>query len=163
MNDEATSSGEPKPDMASVVPLSDSQPPGQDKDFKDTHRRARQFLQSFKWVAAIDEEYLGAAIENIVCIFLFKITPARAGVDSWIWVVVGDIPPAYLTCDECKTPYEALDGYIGAMEQWVIAARAGKSVERLIPVNVPPTAKNAEMLGSRLKFLGEKVLPMLKE
>src|SRR3954468_3164421 len=98
MSQETPLGGEPKPDMDSVVPLSDSQPPGQDREFKDAHERARQFLRSFKWVAAIEEEFLGAAIENIVLIFLFKIRPARTGVDSWIWVVVGDVPPAYLTC-----------------------------------------------------------------
>ncbi|WP_208636415.1 hypothetical protein [Mesorhizobium helmanticense] len=45
------------------------------------------------------------------------------------------------------------------MEEWVEAARQGKSVAELIPVNVPA---NAEMLDRRLKFLDEKVLPELQ-
>jgi hypothetical protein len=45
-----------------------------------------------------------------------------------------------------RLPYEALDGYIGAMEEWVEAAWLGKSVADLIPVNVPANPANAEML-----------------
>jgi hypothetical protein len=151
------------PDMSSVVPLSSDSPPGQTKEFKETHLRARQYLQRQSWVAKIEEEYLGGGVDGIMFIFLFKIQPARAGVDPWNWVIVGDIPPAYITCDDCKTPYEALDGYIGAMEQWVEAARAGKSVDGLIPVNVPATPANAEMLNSRLKFIDSEILPLLKD
>lgn len=156
-----TNQGE-QPDLDSVTPLSPDHPPGQDADFKAAHRQAQQYLSAHRWVAGIEKEYLGAALHGIVYIFLFKIRPAQAGVDSWLWVIVGDLPPAYLTCDECKTPSEALDGYIGAMEEWVAAVRAGRSVAELIPVNVPATPENAEMLGSRLAFLEEKVMPMLE-
>jgi hypothetical protein len=152
----------PLPDLNSVVALSPDHPPGQTKEFKETHRRARQYLQSQNWVAEIEKEYLGGGTDGIVFIFLFKIRPARAGVDSWIWVVVGDLPPAYLTCDHCKTPSEALDGYIGEMEEWVKAARTGASVAELIPVNVPATPANAEMLSSRLQFLEREILPLLE-
>jgi hypothetical protein len=76
---------------------------------------------------------------------------------------VGDVPPAYIPGDDLKTPYDALDGYIGAMEEWVEAARQGKSVADLISVNVPANPANAEMLDRRLKFLDEKVLPDLRE
>ncbi|WP_292509327.1 hypothetical protein [Mesorhizobium sp.] len=49
------------------------------------------------------------------------------------------------------------------MEEWVEAARQGKSVGDLIPVNVPANPANAEMLDRRLKFLDEKVLPELQK
>ncbi|MBZ9854320.1 hypothetical protein LB566_10935 [Mesorhizobium sp. CA13] len=76
---------------------------------------------------------------------------------------MGDVPPAYMPGDDVETPYEALDGYIGAMDEWVEAARQGKSVAKLIPVNVPANPANAEMLGGRLKFLDEKILPLLEK
>lgn len=149
------------PDFSSVTPLSPENPPGQDAEFKDMHKRARQYLGGHKWVTAIEEEYLGAAVSGIIYIFLFKIHPGRPDVDEWRWVIVGDVPPAYMTCDRCKNPAEALERYIGAMEEWVEAARAGKPVDQFIPVNVPPTRENAEMLAGRLQFLDEKVLPTL--
>jgi len=157
MNEDVRSNDGPTPDLDSVTPLSSEYPPGQSKEFKETHQRAREYLQRHTWVAAIEEEYLGGGTDGIMFIFLFKIRPARPEVDSWTWVIVGDLPSAYLTCEDCKTPYEALDGYIGAMEEWVEAARAGKSVEGLIPVNVPATPANAELLGGRLQFLDREI------
>ncbi|TIU89708.1 MAG: hypothetical protein E5W03_03120 [Mesorhizobium sp.] len=77
-------------------------------------------------------------------------------------MIVGDVPPAYLPADDATTPFEVLDSYIGALEEWVEAAREGKSVAELIPVNVDATPANAEMLAGRLKFLDERILPELK-
>lgn len=93
---------------------------------------------------------------------MFELESLRGDVDHWVWVLVGDIPPAYITCEDAKTPYEAIDGYVGAMEEWVQAARDGASVAELIPVNVPATPANAALLDSRLKFIDEKILPLLR-
>jgi len=74
------------------------------------------------------------------------------------WVIVGDIPPAYLTCDQCPNPATALDGYIGAMLEWVDAAEKGEPVAELIPVNAPATRENAQRLKTRMSFLEENIL-----
>jgi hypothetical protein len=130
-------------------------------DLVDAIFEAREFLTYYKWVSSIDEEYLGVAFSGILYLFLFKITSNRADVDPWVWVVVGDLPPAYLTCDDAHTPYEALDSYIGAMQEWVAAAKVGKSVANLIPVNIPATLENALFLENRLKLIDERILPEL--
>lgn len=119
---------------------------------------ARDFLQFYKWCKEIREEYVGIFIDGVIGVFLFRITPSSIDVDEWIWVIVGDVPPAYLTCDQCPNPASALDGYIGAMREWVDAAKGGKSVAGLIPVDVPATPANAEMLSKRLTFLNDRVL-----
>lgn len=121
-------------------------------------REAREYLLYYNWCKSIQDEYVGMFVNGILGIFLFRIIPARAGVDEWIWVIVGDLPSAYLTCDQCPNPATALDGYIGAMSEWVDAAAHGKSVAELIPVDVPATPENAELLHKRLKFLDEHVL-----
>ncbi|MET3577667.1 hypothetical protein ABID19_000682 [Mesorhizobium robiniae] len=152
------------PDLGRVsrLPLPAGDPDADD-NLDSALLEARQYLQFYDWGKAIKGEYLGYGAEGIIYIFLFGISPGRPDVPQWIWVVVGDVPPAYLPGDDLKTPYEALDGYIGAMEEWVEAARQGKSVADLIPVNVPANPANAEMLDRRLKFLDEKVLPDLRE
>ena len=130
----------------------------EDRDVgEDYYARARGYLEYFDWCLEISESYVGILNPGIVGIFLFKIVPDERA-DDLVWVVVGDLPPAYLTVDICPNSATALDGYIGAMEEWVEAAAAGKSVDGLIPVNVPPTKEYAEMLGSRLKFLDEEIL-----
>lgn len=127
------------------------------------YREAKEFLEFYDWCLNIKESFVGILYPGIVAVFLFKIVPNRADVDNWIWVVVGDLPSAYLTTDECPNPATALDGYIGAMLDWVDAAQKGKSVAKLIPVNVPATKENAYLLKKRLDFLDERILPQYKD
>lgn len=133
------------------------------EDVKEAYDKAREFLEYYDWVESINDTFLGAAFSGILYIYLFEITSLREDVEPWIWVIVGDVPPAYLTCDDATTPYEALDSYIGAMQEWVIAAKAGKSVANLIPVNVPATYESGISLESRLIFIDTKILPELND
>ena len=60
-------------------------------------QRAYAYLSAFSWCRAIRECYAGdIAIGKVVLVLLFRIDPAREGVDEWLWVVVGDVPPAHL-------------------------------------------------------------------
>jgi len=150
------------PDISSVKRLPSGNLRGS-VEFKNAHREARAYLESHNWVSAIKGEYLGYRLDGVIYVFLFEFLPAEPNVPSWVWVIVGDVPPAYISCYYAKTPHVALDGYIGAMEEWVEAAREGKPVTDIIPVNVPATPAYAEMLGSRLKFLDEKILPLVQD
>ena len=111
---------------------------------------AEKFLESFEWCQGIEEKYFGAGIGGVVAIFLFGIVPARQQVDEWLWVVVGDLPSAYLVTDDCEVPSEALQGYITEMRKWVRLAKAGRTSPNVIPVNVPPTPEWAKELEGRL-------------
>lgn len=127
------------------------------------HGEARSFLERFQWCTAILDEYLGMAYPGIVAVFLFRIAPARHDVDEWVWIIVGDLPPAYITCEDSPNPASALDAYIGAMTEWVAAASTGGFVDKLIPVNVEPSKENAERLRLRLKFIDDKILSNFKK
>jgi hypothetical protein len=147
-------------DVSKVVPAASMQ--GTDAEetagLKVLLDEATTYLKSFTWCRGIKGAYLGIGVPPILGVFLFEIVPARKGVDDKVWVVVGDLPPAYITTEESPNPATALDSYIGAMEDWVEAARAGRSVQGLIPVNVPPTEENAGRLESRLSFLDQEIL-----
>ncbi len=123
---------------------------------------AREFIRFYEWCKEIREEYVGAFFEGIIGVFLFRILPSRPEVDEWVWVLVGDLPSAYMAHPDCKDPPSTVDCYIGAMGDWVDAARAGTSVAELIPVDVPATPANAEMLSTRLTLLSDEVLPILR-
>lgn len=127
------------------------------------HDEARNYIEFYNWCEEIVESYVGIIHPPIIGVFLFEIRSNRSDVDDLIWVIVGDIPPAYLTCEDCPNPATAIDGYVGAMSAWVEAAAKGRSVANLIPVNVPATKTNAEKLKTRLSFLDEKILSMYKE
>ena len=129
--------------------------------FREQHDEARDFLLDFDWCSAIVEEYFCGGVGGIVSISFFKILPGRPEVDSYLWVVVGDIPPAYLVIDDLPTPADALECYIELMDDWCEAVMSGESVKDLVPVNVRPTKKWARELESRLRFIEQRVLPKM--
>lgn len=120
----------------------------------------RSYLESFSWCDGIRQLHVGLAVPGAVAVFFAEIVPQgeRRDIEDWLWVVVGDLPPAYLVPDEPGSSTEALRRYIEEMREWVRAARAGGPVEDLIPVRVRPTTQSAEMLASRLDFLERHVI-----
>jgi hypothetical protein len=124
---------------------------------------AENYLRCFPWCKDIREIYFGDGYGGIVAVFLFRIEAARAGVDECLWVVFGDVPPAYLVTDVCKTPAQALEGYIEEISKWTELARQGKSSKEVIPVYVPATVENAADVERRLKLLREVILPAFRE
>jgi hypothetical protein len=49
-----------------------------------------------------------------------------------------------LVGDAASTPVDALCDNIEEMRKWVAAARAGKFLDNVIPVNAPATLQNAD-------------------
>jgi hypothetical protein len=94
----------------------------------------------------------------LCAVFLFEIAPGRKNVDNWLWVVVGDLPSAYLVLDGSPTPIKALNSYVELMQEWVDAVSQGRSTNNLIAVDAPETAENANLLKRRLKFLKQQFL-----
>ena len=154
-----------EPDLTKVIPI--TQLKGEDEDerrlLSQLVQDAKAYLSSFEWCGEIQEEYAGITVAGVIGVFLMHIAPARPEVDEWLWVIVGDVPPAYITVDDCPNAATALDGYIGAMQEWVDAMKEGRSVDELIPVNAPATPAYAEMLESRLQFLDSRILSEYKE
>lgn len=131
--------------------------------FYDLSKEAKEFLLGHKWCKRIKEGYLDIGVEGIFAVFYFEIEPADPSIDKQLWVIVGDLPPAYIVVEDNPNGACALDAYIGEMKEWVEAAKRGESVENLIPVNVPPNKEYAKMLEERLKFLEKKILSEYKD
>ena len=148
------------PDLSKVVPWEKYISMQKDNmdELVSLYSEAKDFLEFYDWCSEIKESYVGMIYLGIIAIFLFEITPSHESIDEWLWVIVGDVPPAYLTLDECPNPATALDGYIGAMTEWVNAVNAGNSVKNVIPVNINATKKNSIFLKKRLDFLDEFIL-----
>jgi hypothetical protein len=126
---------------------------------------AKSYLLSFSWCESIVNSYFAGGVGMIFAIFLFEIIPARAGVDRWMWIVVGDIPPAYLPLGDCKTSREVFDTYIDGMKKWVVLAREGRGAapdDCVPPVNVPATPEWAERLDRRLTSLTKLIKPLFE-
>ena len=107
--------------------------------------RAQAFLSPHSWCPSIVYGQLAWAVAGVAGVFLFKLIPGRPEVDDTLWVVVGDLPPAYLVCDETPSWRDALENYVLEMEQWVAAVREGQPLDDVIPVDVAPTREHADM------------------
>ena len=129
------------------------------RQFHGLLNKSDQYIESFPWYKSTRRVYFGYGVADICGLFLFEIVPAESKVDSVLWVVVGDLPPAYLVVDDAPEPSRALELYIREMRKWVEAVKAGISVAPLIPVSSSPTSENASDLESRLNFLEVEILP----
>ena len=120
---------------------------------------AAEYLRAFSWCERIEEGFAGICVPGLFGVFLFRFVPAREGVEPWVWVIAGDLPPAYLTTENAPNPACAVDAYIGAMQSWVRAVREGRPVSDEIPVTAPATVPYAALLEARLTLLDQEILP----
>lgn len=132
--------------------------PGDDLCLAALAIEAKEFILSKKWCRKVCHLSIGMGFEGIVGVFFVEIEPTRDDIDKSLWVVVGDLPPAYLVCDNSPDAVAALEGYIEEMRRWVDAVRRGISVHDMIPVNASPTSEYADLLEKRLNFLERELL-----
>jgi hypothetical protein len=149
-------------DLSHVKPLSKfrGQDGEDDKLCRELFNVATAYLTSFNWCTSVTETYVADCVGGLFALVLFHIEPAKSDVDEWIWVVVGDLPPAYIA-PASADPSDALADYIEQMSKWVQAVNEGRSTDGLIPVNTSPTLEWADLLNSRLDFLKREILPFL--
>lgn len=127
---------------------------------------AERYICSFPWCGAVLKSYLGGGVGGIFAVFFFHIRPSRPDVEPWIWIIVGDIPPAYLPLSDCKSPAEVFRTYIRGMTNWVELARKGLTgtpAQGVPPVNVPATPEWAEKINQKLYGLTIAVKPSFED
>ncbi len=129
---------------------------------REMAKRAEEYISAQKWCNCVDTVYLAYGVGGVVAIFLVELTPRYPDVDPVLWVIIGDLPSAYLVIDDSPTAADALEGYLEEMTRWTEAVKAGESTADLIPVNVPPTSEWAGELSGRLEFLRNKILPRVR-
>jgi hypothetical protein len=117
------------------------------------------FLGGFSWARRTGNAWVGLCIPAVLGLFLVELDPPSDDIDRSTWVIVGDLPPAYISPEFASSPREALEAYIAEMSAWVEAVEKGEPVDDLIPVNGAATPANAAALKSRLSFIENKILP----
>jgi hypothetical protein len=120
--------------------------------------RCRDYLSSLNWITEINDLNLAYGIGGIIGIFLAKVSTSYPDIPNYHWIIIGDLPPAYIDFEENSDWKAALDAYITEMSLWVEAVRADKPLDDIIPVTATPTLEHADMLESRLQFLQENLL-----
>lgn len=114
---------------------------------------AKNYLLRHQWCKSILSGWLAVYWEGVLGVFLFEIEPSGSGVDEYVWIVVGDIPPAYVDVESGENSREVLESYVAIMRDWADTVLKGESVEDCYPVEVPATKEYADMLQNRLDLL----------
>jgi hypothetical protein len=125
---------------------------------KQSLEEARNYMKSHPWCRSIKREFFGLGIGGVVSVFLFEIL-GGPGVDDCLWVVCGNLPPAYLVVDNAGTPSEALNVYCSLMDDWIAVARRNGDLSQVFPISADPTEDNATLLEKRVAFLRREVIP----
>src|SRR5215472_4662780 len=97
-------------DLSSVVPITGMRGDS-DADtalLRNMFEEAKSFIEGFDWCRGIRDAYFGCGIGGVVAVFYIRTIPRDKTIDECLWVIVGDIPPAYLVTDNSRTPSEAL-------------------------------------------------------
>jgi hypothetical protein len=80
--------------------------------------RAGAYVGGMPWCDAVTGCALAFAIAGVLGVFRVDLRPSRHGVDGAVWVVVGDVPPAYLVYHVGDTWQDALRGCVREMQAW---------------------------------------------
>jgi hypothetical protein len=129
------------------------------EEIHDIANRAIGFVDDQPWCNKLKSIWLADSVGHIYGIFLADIEVSiNSGADDQVWVVVGDIPTAYLDVKSCKTTDEVTEAYVFLMREWISAVYNGQDVSELYPVGVPATIEWAKKLESRIKFIEKNIL-----
>ena len=99
---------------------------------------------------------------GIVAVFIVSFqTPIEGTSDDRLWIVIGDLPSAYLVMDAGGCVRETLYSYCDLMTDWVTAVRTHSSLDDVFPVRADPTEEFAAMLDHRVKYLRQHIIETL--
>ena len=149
-------------DTSDLIPETDIQGGDQDetRELKFMLMEAKHYIESFTWTPKISQVYMGIGLGGVLGVFLFTFDNAIENTeDESLWVIVGDMPSAYLVTEEAPEPVQALEIYCELMNDWAEAVKNNLSLDEVFPVQAPATKEYAEMLLSRVAFIRKRIIP----
>jgi hypothetical protein len=139
--------------------------PEDDAQLAELEEEARDYVGTRPWSKPIREMLLAFGVGRILALFLVRFgEPIRweGQEDSELWVIVGDLPPAYFATDDSPNPAEALETYCVFMEDWADRILNGDDLKGAYPIAAAPTAEHARMLKSRIEFIRQEIIPTVE-
>jgi len=126
--------------------------------------QARAYYNSLSGFPPLTQCLLAFGVGGILGLFLMQFDQdlrwKTGHRDHELWVVVGDVPPAYFVTDGAFEPADALQVYCELMEDWADVVLADGDLRGVFPVRAAPNHEHARMLKSRVDFIREKLIPM---
>lgn len=124
---------------------------------------ARTYIKSYRWCPPVANVYFAFGVGGIVGVFLIQFEEAIEGSDDALWVVVGDLPSAYLVVEPGDDGMSALRRYCSMMEEWAYSVLNGNPLDECFPVAAEATQQHGEMLSQRMAFIRTEILESPEE
>jgi hypothetical protein len=132
--------------------------PEDTKLLREMAAEAREYMEEFDWCPAIESIHLALGVGGVVGVFLFQFDEVIEDDDDALWVVIGDLPSAYVIVEPDDDGISALERYCELMEDWASNVLKGSSLDDSFPVDVEATHEHAQMLRQRIAFLRTEIL-----
>jgi len=117
--------------------------------------RVDVYLKSLDWIETYSDINFVRGWGSIITIFLVDIRDEEG--DDKIYVIIGDIPTAYLNYP-IGSSYEILEEYVRVMSDWANKVLNHERIEECFPVRTKATEENARDLIKRLNFISENLI-----
>ena len=114
---------------------------------------AQALLLRFSWCKRILRAEVGFALPGRFGVFHFDIEAARPSVPECLWVVFGDLAPAYFSGQGLLDWRSVLALYVERAERWAKDILSGGDGEDILPIQPPSDAATAMALLKRLGVL----------
>lgn len=125
---------------------------------------AAGYIRNFHWAPPIRDMPLAFGIGKVIGLYLARFErPIEGGDDDELWIVVGDMPPAYFVTDYTSAPADALEAYCELMQDWADAVVANDDLSQVYPVFAAPTQEHAEMLLGRIAYIRRVFIPLAED
>lgn len=120
---------------------------------------AKAYISGFRWSKPIEKQDMLFGVGDVLALFLFTFSAPIGGADKKLWVVVGDLPTAYLVVVEDDSPRGAIERYCELMLDWCDVVERKGDLDEVFPVKAAPTPEHAAMLRGRVDTINAVVLP----
>ncbi len=124
---------------------------------------ASAYIAEFRWAPPIADIHLCFGVGKVIELFLVSFTEPVDGSDDRLWVVVGDLPSAYLVVNDNDDPRQAMAQYCDLMADWCSAVEQGSDMSEVFPVSAPAALENAGLLRSRIAFIRHDLLGQISD
>ena len=149
-----------------TIGMKKSEAPDLQSDDEALREEAREYLLAQPWCDEIEDLTYRDGFEK-VAVFYARVRPLPEG-EMGVWVVVGDLPPLYVSTNGgmVTTPAEALFLYAGKLIRWLDAVRE-ETTGPMVPIllrrwslrPLEPTPAHLDLVDRRIALLFGCVIP----
>jgi hypothetical protein len=126
-------------------------------------QESKDYLNSHSWCTKINDGWVFINLGRVLCIFLYAIENNQSPDDNLLWVVVGDLPAAYLDTFTVSDTKDVLKVYTELVNDWIVHVESNQSLDDCFPLKSDRSLESTEMVKRRIVLLQNNIMPEIGE